>query len=197
MNLLASTLVVVVALLHLWFLVLEMFLWTTPYGRRAFGLTPEKAARRTGVAPETIARLATEIASARRAVAYGRVGVCHNTFSATASYLIEALNVLTGNFDREGGAMFPTPAIELSGVARMLGIGGAGRFRSRVRGLPEMFGELPTVLLEFPIVLFRCANKFLHLFVGFPRLKLPFERFVGFVKTVAAPVKRAFGGAPR
>ena len=44
MNLLASTLVVVVALLHLWFLVLEMFLWTTPYGRRAFGLTPEKAA---------------------------------------------------------------------------------------------------------------------------------------------------------
>jgi putative membrane protein len=32
-----------VALLHLWFLVLEMFLWTKPYGRRTFGLTPEKA----------------------------------------------------------------------------------------------------------------------------------------------------------
>jgi putative membrane protein len=32
-----------VALLHLYFLVLEMFLWTKPYGRRVFGLTPEKA----------------------------------------------------------------------------------------------------------------------------------------------------------
>ena len=33
-----------VALLHVYFLVLEMFLWTKPYGRRVFGLTPEKAA---------------------------------------------------------------------------------------------------------------------------------------------------------
>ncbi len=32
-----------VALLHVYFLVLEMFLWTKPYGRRVFGLTPEKA----------------------------------------------------------------------------------------------------------------------------------------------------------
>ena len=32
-----------VAVLHLYFLVLEMFLWTKPYGRRVFGLTPEKA----------------------------------------------------------------------------------------------------------------------------------------------------------
>jgi putative membrane protein len=36
--------VALVALLHLYFLVLEMFLWTTPYGRRTFGLTPERAA---------------------------------------------------------------------------------------------------------------------------------------------------------
>ena len=32
-----------VALLHVYFLVLEMFLWTKPYGRRVFGLTEEKA----------------------------------------------------------------------------------------------------------------------------------------------------------
>ena len=32
-----------VALLHLWFLVLEMFLWTKPAGRRAFGTTREFA----------------------------------------------------------------------------------------------------------------------------------------------------------
>lgn len=43
MKILADVLVGLVALLHLWFLVLEMFLWTKPYGRRAFGLTAEKA----------------------------------------------------------------------------------------------------------------------------------------------------------
>jgi putative membrane protein len=33
-----------VALLHVWFLVLEMFLWTRPFGLKTFGLTPEAAA---------------------------------------------------------------------------------------------------------------------------------------------------------
>jgi len=39
----AVTLVGVVAAIHLWILVLEMFLWRTPRGRAAFGLTPEQA----------------------------------------------------------------------------------------------------------------------------------------------------------
>ena len=43
MNLAAQFLTALVALLHLYFLVLEMFLWTKPYGRRVFQLTPEKA----------------------------------------------------------------------------------------------------------------------------------------------------------
>jgi len=40
----ATIAVVAVALLHAWFLVLEMFLWDKPLGRRTFGMTPEKAA---------------------------------------------------------------------------------------------------------------------------------------------------------
>ncbi len=43
-SLLATAAVVVVALLHLYFLVLEMFLWSKPFGRRTFGLSVEKAA---------------------------------------------------------------------------------------------------------------------------------------------------------
>src|SRR3954470_18680024 len=43
MNAAATILTGLVALLHVYFLVLEMFLWTKPYGRRVFGLTPEKA----------------------------------------------------------------------------------------------------------------------------------------------------------
>lgn len=44
MNLVANVLIGLVALLHLYFLVLEMFLWNTPLGRRVFALTPEFAA---------------------------------------------------------------------------------------------------------------------------------------------------------
>ena len=43
MSTLATVLVALMALLHLYILVLEMFLWTTPRGRKAFGLTREFA----------------------------------------------------------------------------------------------------------------------------------------------------------
>ena len=43
MRLVADIAVLVVALLHILFLVLEMFLWTTPFGRRTFGLSRELA----------------------------------------------------------------------------------------------------------------------------------------------------------
>ena len=43
MRTIAQLLVALVAILHVWFLVMEMFLWTTPYGRRAFGTTQEQA----------------------------------------------------------------------------------------------------------------------------------------------------------
>jgi putative membrane protein len=44
MTLIANLLILLVALLHLYFLVLEMFLWDKPKGMKAFGLTPQKAA---------------------------------------------------------------------------------------------------------------------------------------------------------
>lgn len=43
MSIVASILVALVAVLHVWFLVLEMALWKTPLGMRTFGLTPERA----------------------------------------------------------------------------------------------------------------------------------------------------------
>ena len=50
MNVVAGVLVGLVAALHLYFLVLEMFLWTTPTGRRAFGLDPDFAERSRALA---------------------------------------------------------------------------------------------------------------------------------------------------
>ncbi|MFL6246797.1 MAG: DUF1304 domain-containing protein [Thermoanaerobaculia bacterium] len=50
MRVVADVLVVLVAVLHLMFLVLEMFLWTKPFGRRTFGLTRELAEATKGLA---------------------------------------------------------------------------------------------------------------------------------------------------
>ena len=46
----------------------------------------------------------------RRAVVYGRIGTCTQEFGTLASWLVDVINVLTGNLDRPGGAMFTTPA---------------------------------------------------------------------------------------
>jgi anaerobic selenocysteine-containing dehydrogenase len=104
--------------------------------------TPERVAAATGVAEDVIRRLARSLAHADRAVVYGRMGTTTQAFGTTASWLVDVLNVLTGNLDREGGAMFPLPATgEPSGRPRV------GRWASRVRGLGEIFGELPVACL--------------------------------------------------
>src|SRR5690606_3687638 len=89
-----------------------------------------------------------ELAAAPSAAVYGRVGVCTQEFGGLASWLINAVNIATGNLDRPGGAMFSTPPIDIIGLASRLGARGSfGRFRSRVRGLPEFGGELPVSCL--------------------------------------------------
>jgi anaerobic selenocysteine-containing dehydrogenase len=109
--------------------------------------SPERVAMSVGIDAATIRRIATDFMSAKRAVAYGRVGVCQNPFGATASWLVEALNIVTGNFDREGGAMFPGPAVDTARLGRKLAASSYARWRSRVRGLPEFGGQLPGAVM--------------------------------------------------
>ncbi|GAC1336319.1 MAG: molybdopterin oxidoreductase family protein [Myxococcales bacterium] len=119
-------------------------------GLRALALRfpAERVAPAVGLAPEVIRRIAREFAAAERAVAYGRVGICQNAFGATASWLVEALNVVTGNFDRAGGMMFPRPAVDTGALGRKLaGNNHYARWRSRVRGLPEFGGNLPAATM--------------------------------------------------
>ena len=107
--------------------------------------SPERAAPHAGVEAETIARLAREFAAAERAVAYGRVGVCQQETGTLTHWLICALNVVTGNVDREGGSMFPTPAVDALDLLNVLF--GAGerweREPMRVSGLPGYLDEYP------------------------------------------------------
>ncbi|MFI6993826.1 molybdopterin-dependent oxidoreductase [Nonomuraea wenchangensis] len=105
---------------------------------------PEAVARRTGVPAAVIERLARELAAARTAAVYARIGTCTAEFGTLAQWLVDVLNALTGNLDRPGGAMFAKPATESGGRRRPYA---TGRWRSRVRGLPEANGELPVATL--------------------------------------------------
>jgi anaerobic selenocysteine-containing dehydrogenase len=116
----------------------------------AVPFTPEAVAPVCGVDAGTIRRLARELAAAPTAAVYGRIGTCVQEFGTLASWLVDALNILTGNLDRPGGAMFPLPAA--GGGGRRTTPGGkgfrTGRGHSRVRGLPEVMGEYPAAAMS-------------------------------------------------
>jgi len=113
--------------------------------RRLRALDVAACAAASGVPLETVARLARELAASTAGVAYSRIGVCNGHFGTLATYATDLLNVVAGKLGEIGGAMFPTPAIDVTRVTAMLGDGHA-RFRSRVRGLPETVAELPSAV---------------------------------------------------
>lgn len=109
--------------------------------------TPEAVAEHCGIDADTIRRLARELASAERAVVYGRIGTTTQQFGTLTSWLVDVLNVVTGNLDRTGGAMFPlAPAGQENSTPSKRAFR-HGRWHSRVRGLPEVIGELPVATL--------------------------------------------------
>jgi anaerobic selenocysteine-containing dehydrogenase len=112
--------------------------------------TPEFAAPVTGVDAVTIRTLARELAAAPSAAVYGRIGTTTTEFGSTASWLIDVVNILSGNLDRAGGSMFPMP---VAGGGTTRGKPGSGRGftvgrgHSRVSGHPEVMGEYPVSVL--------------------------------------------------
>lgn len=111
---------------------------------------PEATAAGCGIPADTQRRLARELAAAPRAAVYGRIGTCTQRFGTVNSWLVDLINVLTGNLDREGGAMFAKAAAFAANTQGRPGIGKGvttGRRKSRVSGAPEVYGELPITLL--------------------------------------------------
>lgn len=115
--------------------------------------TPEAVAGHTGIAAAEIRRMALDLVDAESAAVYGRIGTTTQSFGTVASWLVDVLNVLTGNLDRPGGALFPLAAAgqpnSAPGKRRPFT---AGRWRTRVRGLPEVFGEVPVATLADEIL---------------------------------------------
>ncbi|MDQ0712296.1 anaerobic selenocysteine-containing dehydrogenase [Streptomyces luteogriseus] len=106
--------------------------------------TPEAVAEACDVEAGVIRTLARELAAAPTAAVYGRIGSCTVPHGTLASWLVDVLNILTGNLDRPGGALFPRAATDRTPRPAGPGRGFAlGRWHSRVSRHPEAKGELP------------------------------------------------------
>ncbi|NXY98710.1 molybdopterin-dependent oxidoreductase [Streptomyces sp. BR123] len=108
---------------------------------------PEAVAPACDLTAAEIRILARDLAAAPTAAVYGRIGSCTVTYGTLTSWLVDVLNILTGNLDRPGGALFPLPAAgprPRSGSRKGFA---TGRWRSRVSGHPEAKSELPIAAL--------------------------------------------------
>ncbi len=110
---------------------------------------PEQVAATCGVDAGIIRRLAHDLAAAPTAAVYGRIGTCTQEFGTLASWLVDVVNLLTGNLDRVGGAMFATrcgrPAVHEGPPGRRAAACASVAPRSRVARPPEALGEFPVV----------------------------------------------------
>ena len=114
---------------------------------------PERVASITGIGATQIRMLAREFAAAESAVCYGRIGVSTQEFGGVCQWLINVLNIVTGNLDRPGGAMFTLPAFDpVSAPESLAARGSFARRYSRVRNLPEFTGEFPVATLAEEIL---------------------------------------------
>lgn len=112
------------------------------------GFTPEAVAGACDVDAATIRTIARELAAAPAAAVYGRIGSSTVAHGTLASWLVDVLNILTGNLDRPGGALFPLSATSRAPRPAAPGKGFTlGRWASRVSGHPEAKGELPLAAL--------------------------------------------------
>ena len=111
--------------------------------------TPERVAGRCGVGAETIRCITRELVAAKSAACYGRIGTTCAEFGTLASWAVDLVNIFSGNLDRKGGAMFTRAAAIPGWKGDRAGGRGVSlhRWTSRVKGLPEIFGELPAATL--------------------------------------------------
>ncbi|MBM3689941.1 MAG: molybdopterin oxidoreductase family protein [Actinobacteria bacterium] len=122
-------------------------------GRMVSPFTPEAVAEVTGIGAEEIRQLARDFAGAKRGAVYARLGVCQTVYGTSAYWLVHVLNVLAGRLDVPGGWMLATPAFDLPVIgAKTTDLIGYDRWRSRVRGIPEVAAEFPTVTLADEIL---------------------------------------------
>lgn len=120
------------------------------FRQAAEAFSPEWVSATCDIPAETIRRLAREVAASPCAVVYGRIGLCNQEFGTLASWLTDVLNIITGNFDRPGGLMFGKPIAPSLATLNFEPPSEQefGRWHSRVRGAPEILGQVPVSCLS-------------------------------------------------
>ena len=103
---------------------------------------------RCGIPEIDIREMARRLAGDDPAILYGRMGVSVTRFGTLNHFLINMINLATGNVDREGGVMFPAPLVD---PVERSGTGSYGRYKTRLAGSPEVLGELPAAELAAEI----------------------------------------------
>ncbi len=106
--------------------------------------TADMAAPHTGIAADEIRQIARDMAGAESAICYGRMGVSTQAYGALNQWLIQVINIASGNLDKEGGSLFTLPAVDTVSTSSP---GGFSRHSSRVRELPKFDRELPASAL--------------------------------------------------
>jgi anaerobic selenocysteine-containing dehydrogenase len=106
----------------------------------------DSGAARTGISAAAVEAIAERLYAAENAAVYGRVGVSMQRHGTVAQYLIQLCNLYLGQLDRAGGCLPNEAAIPVTGPGTAPG--SRGRWHSRVRGLPEVSGELPVAVLR-------------------------------------------------
>lgn len=118
--------------------------------------TPEATAEVTGIDPATVRGLARDLARTAGASVYGRFGTSTGRSGTLTSYLLDAVNLVSGNLDRAGGAMFgslgiPGQRLALKVLAPVMQRA-YRRNRSRVGGFPQVFGSEPATMMAKEII---------------------------------------------
>ncbi len=120
--------------------------------RLVAGYTPERTEETTGIPAAELRSLARDLAGARCAAVYGRTGTCLGRHGTLVSFLLDALGVVTGNLDREGGMVFGESPFVGPEIAQSLGLIGYDKRRSRVGDFPDVLGSFPAAVMAQEIL---------------------------------------------
>ncbi|MCV6978753.1 molybdopterin-dependent oxidoreductase [Mycolicibacterium pulveris] len=140
--------------------------------------SPEATAARTGIDPDTVRNLARDLVRTPRAAVYGRVGTSTGENGTLTTYLLDAVNLVAGNLDAPGGAMFGRYGLpgerwlNKAGAALLRGV--YFRRRSRIGGFPSVLGSEPAGVMAKEITTpGRGQVKALFVSAGNPVLSVP------------------------
>ncbi len=119
----------------------------------AQNFSPDVVSDICGISPEQIYALTQAFTVAPSAVCYSRMGASTQQFGGLCLWLTNVLNIITGNMDRSGGAMFTQPAYDIVALTSKKGRPSSyGKYHSRVKGLPYINSEYPVSTLADEIL---------------------------------------------